>query len=277
MNFSNQKNNAREAVNVNTRGINFMNSEGFMPSTLQFGFWNEMISIRMHPALEKSQQTESKKFNYEEVVSTALTLEKATTLLNKIENDILPKYSEGKDKFNGVPVGGNSLIGVGIKALDDENSVAYLAIFKELDEGTKKPEVAMYYEFKSGYTVDDYDPETGKFDVTQNIPGELMLFAHSLRAAIAALTNANAHATRAVDRWFRDRLMNTLNEVAGKVGVQVNTGKSWGNGGGGNYRSKDVFGSSNSNSNNTSSDLSAGTDASIEKLENINSIEQFMM
>lgn len=50
---NNSNNNARDAVNVNTRGIQLSNSEGFMPSTMVFGFWNSMISIKIHPALER--------------------------------------------------------------------------------------------------------------------------------------------------------------------------------------------------------------------------------
>src|SRR5690606_14946137 len=114
-------------------------------------------------------------FNYEEVVSTAITLEKAAILANKIENDILPEFGS-RSIFRGVPVGGDSLIGVGVQQSEDgEQTRAYLAIFKGLDEETKKPEAAIYYEFKTGMVINDYDPETGKFTIEQNIPGELHL------------------------------------------------------------------------------------------------------
>lgn len=274
MKFNSSNNNSREAVNVNTRGIQFMNSEGFSPSTLLFGYWNDMISIKIHPALEKSQQTESKRFNYEEVVNTAITLEKAATLLAKLENDILPNYGGDQDMFRGVPVGGDSLIGIGLRG--GEGKTSYIAIFKALDEQTKKPEVAMYYEFKSGYTVDDYDPGTGQFNVTQDVPGELMLFTSALKAAIAGLTNANAHATRSVDKWFRDRLMGQLEEIGGKVGVAPKSKGSWN--GSNSYKSKDVFGGSGGSSTGGGSSIPEleNADAQIDKLTNINDISQFM-
>jgi hypothetical protein len=274
MKFNSSNNNSRDAVNVNTRGMQFSNSEGFCPSTLLFGYWNELISIKIHPALEKSQQTDSKRFNYEEVVNTAITLEKASTLLKKIEEDILPHYNEGINTFKGIPVGGDSLIGVGLRS-DENTKTSYLAIFKALDEETKKPEIAIYYEFKSGYVVNDYDPATGKFTVEQNIPSELMLFAAALRAAINGLTHADAHSSRAVDKWFRDRLMKEIEEIGTKLGVAPKTKGNWGNGGG-NYKSKDIFaGGGNSNSSDAG-DLDGG-DASIDKLSNIDDINQFMM
>jgi hypothetical protein len=275
MKFNNSNNNSRDAVNVNTRGPQFMNADGFFPSTMLFGYWNEMISIKMHPALEKSQQTDSKRFNYEEVVSTAITLEKATTLADKIENDVLPAFKEGNEVFRGIPVGGDSLIGVGTKNHNDK-MVSFVAIFKALDETTKKPEVAIYYEFKAGYTVDDYNPESGQFNVTQNVPGELTLFLHALRSAVNGLVNANAHATRAVDKWFRDRITNTLDEIGSKVGVEARSKGNFG-GGGGNYKSRDIFGGGGNSApkNNAAADLDGG-DASFSKLSNINEIDQFM-
>lgn len=272
MNFNTQSNN-REPVNVNTRGIQFMNVNGFVPSTLALGFWNDMVSIKIHPALEKSQQTDSKKFNYEEVVSTALTLEKATVLLSKIQEDVLPAFFDNKDIFRGVPVGGDSLIGAGIKATE-EKAIPYLAIFKSLNAETKKPESFIYYEFKTSYTVDDYDPEEGTFNVTQNIPSELKLFASTLTAAIDALTNAFAHSNRHVDKFFRDRLVAQLDEVGTKVGVtpRKNTFS-------GNYNRKNIFGNKPTSYNTPAKETPEevpDVEASSEKIKNIESINQFM-
>lgn len=272
MRLNNSNNNSRDEVNVNTRGMQFMNSDGFYPSTMLFGFWNEMISIKIHPALDKEHQTDSRKFNYEEVVSTAITLEKAALLADKIENELLPNFGT-KSLFRGVPVGGDSLIGVGIRHEEGSPDIAYLAIFKALDEETKKPEVSIYYEFKTGMTINDYNPNTGEFTVEQNIPSELNVFLAGLRASVSALTHAEAHSSRAVDKWFRDRLMNNIQEIAQKLGVS--TQGSWS--GNKNYsnKSKDIF---NNNSSNDSipSDLD-DEESSISKLSNIDDISQFMM
>ncbi|NNV04736.1 hypothetical protein, partial [Brevibacillus sp. MCWH] len=154
MKLNNTGNNSKDVVNVNTRGIQFMNSEGNFPSTLQIGYWNDMISLKINPALDKSQQTETKKFDYEKLISTAITLEKATILAEAVEKYVLPSFDEKKEIFKGVPVGGDSLVGVGIKVINGE-PVSYFGIFKSLDEKTKKPESFMIYEFKAGYSVDN--------------------------------------------------------------------------------------------------------------------------
>lgn len=272
MNFSNTKSNQRDAVNTNTRGTQFMNREGFQPSTLLFGYWNELISLKMHPALEQSAQTDGKVFNYEVVVNTAITLEKAAVLVDRIEKDIIPAYQEGKETFRGVPVGGDSLIGVGVKKVNDDYA-AYFGIFKSLDETTKKPETAIFYEFKTTYTVDNYNHETGDFSVTQGIPSELMVFLGLLKAAQVGLSNATAHATRNVDRYFRDKLTNQLEEIGGKLGIAPKQ-KSWGGNSYGN-RNKDVF-SSKAAAGGNSSDMGGGSNAEVGSLKNLDDIEDFM-
>jgi len=272
MNFNNSGNNSRDTVNVNTRGVQLMNRDGFCPSTLIVGYWNDMLSIKIHPALEKEKQTESKVFDYDKVISTAITLEKVTVLIEKIEKDILPELSKDTPRsiFRGVPIGGDSLIGIGIRANENEptNFVTYLGIFKSLDPSTKRPESAIFYEFRTSYSVDDYDAQTGEFTTTQNIQGELLLFLEILKAARTGMSNAIAHSTRVVDKFYKDRVMNALNEIANKLGI------STGAGGGYYNRSKqDVF---SGGGNKQAKDELPDFDAPMSALNNINDIDSFM-
>lgn len=276
MNFNNSGNNQRDTqTNVNTRGPQFMNREGFVPSTLIVGFWNEMVSLKIHPALPKEKQTDNKVFDYEQVIMTSITLEKISVLIDRIEKDIVPHLENpSKSIFRGVPIGGDSLIGVGVRVEEgDTNTVAkaYLAIFKNLDPSTKKPESGIFYEFKRSYTVDDYDPKTGEFSTTHDIQGELLTFLEILKAARTAMSNATSHSMRTVDKYYKDRILNTLNEVASKLGVST---------GGGNYGSyrnnkQDVFSSGGGNKGASKDDL-PDFDAPIAPLENINDIDSFM-
>lgn len=268
MNFGSNNNNQRDAVNVNTRGLQMANREGFQPSTLVLGFWNDMISIKVHPALEASKQTDSKIFDYEQVFSTAITLEKAGVLIDKIENDLLPAITEKKEVFKGVSVGGDSLIGVGTKVQDD-SVITYFAVFKKLDETTKQPDSSIYYEFKTTYTVDDYNPETGSFTITQGVQSEINLFLSFLKAAQIGLSNTVAHSVRHVDKFFRDRQMNQLDEIGGKLGIET---KGRNNYGGGSFKTKNIW-SSDGNQKSASKDLD---DTQVEKLSNIDSINEFI-
>lgn len=262
-----QQNN-REQNNVNTRGIQFMNKDGFDPSTMIFGYWNELVSIKIHPALEKSKQTESKVFDYEKVVSTALTLEKVTLLLKGIEKKILPAIEKGENETIGVPVGSDSLFVVSTGKKTTGSIRPYIAIYKSLDEKTKKPEMSIAYEFNKSYTVDDYDPDTGEYSTTKDINAEFDLFIELLKASRTALSNAFAHASRNVDRFYKDKVYNTLEEIASKLGVS-----SSGSGKGSYGKRRDIFaddGDVNSSNN------SSGATMNVESLSNIDEIDNFL-
>jgi hypothetical protein len=276
MQFNNNSgNNSRDnQVNVNTRGVAFMNREGFEPSTLQIGYWNDMLSLRIHPALEKSKQTESKVFDYEQNIATALTIEKAAILADKIRTDIFPAIGEGRDAFKGVPVGGDSLAGVGVKTIDGR-IVTYFGIYKSLDPKTKRPSSMIHYEFRTTYTVDNYDPEKGSFEVTQDIQGELLMFYKILNSCEIGLANSVAHSGRVVDKFYRDRLLNTLDEVAQKMGVS--TGNNNSRGGYKNNRADIFSGGANSGGESSASKGDPKEfDAPVGSLANIDDIDAFM-
>lgn len=267
--FNNQQNNSKDALNVNTRGPQFMNKDGFDPSTLLIGFWNDMISIKIHPALEKSKQTESKVFDYEKVVNTALTLEKATILKEQIEKKILPAIENDEDKKVGVPVGGDSLIVVGTGKDMTGKISPYIAIHKSLDAKTRKPEMSIHYEFSRGTAIEDYDAKTGEFTLVKDIHGELNIFLEILKASIAGLSNCQTHSSRYVDKFYRSKLLNDISEIAAKLGISTN---SYGNKGGYYNKNKnDVFAKQNNSSN-----QSLDSEPQLETLNNINDIDGFL-
>lgn len=221
MDFSQNRNN-QQRTSVNTRGLQFSNTASKNPSTLQFGYWDDFISLKMNPPLAENMRSETKFFDYNSVVTTALTAAKAQTIADKIPTVIYPALAEKKSAFVGVPVGGGkSLFGVGVHA-EGDTAFAYAGIYKSLDENTKKPESFITYEFQAAYVVRDFNPETGEFDLETDIPAELTLFHSMLLASIQALSKANAHASRHVDKAWRDR-------VAGGEAPASEGRKGWGN------------------------------------------------
>ena len=246
MEYSNQDSNKREQVNVNTRGVSFMNSEGSLAqSALLVGYWNSTISLKLHPTLPADKQTDFKKFDYDEVINTALTLEKAVAL-DKIVGRAMLALSSTEDFFKGISVGGDGLVGIGVKHVEDDKAVAFLGIYKSLDPGTRIPKVYNLYQFKETMIIDGYSPETGNFNVTSD-QSELELFKKVLEASIAGLSNANQHATRHVDKFFRDKLTNNINAVGNKLGVDM--GANYGGGYNRRTSSSDVWSNSSSKSN----------------------------
>lgn len=264
MNF-NQTNNNKGKSDVNTTAIQFRNREGVYPSALVIGYWSSLISLRIHPPLDKSQQNGENFFNWDKGPNTAITLEKSIVLADLIETVIVPALKEGTTKFRGVQVGDNGLVGVGTELEGGVTPSAYFVIYKKLDDTTKKPSEYLKYYFKTSYVVNDYDPESGSFYVTQNIHSELQTFLKILKVACIGLSNATVHADRHVNKFFRDKFMGRIEEIAIEMGLP--SGKTYTKGG-----NSGVFTSAPK----SDSRVESPYEAPIKTLENIEDIESFM-
>lgn len=220
MNYNKQNKNE---INVNTRGYRFMNRDGFCPSTLVCGYWNEMISLKIHPALPESSQTQSQVYDYNQVLATSLSLEKALILVKKTQELIYPAIQNGQDKSIAVLIGGNNLVQIGYKA---EMKASYIGIHKGLDPESKKPQDSLYYQFldSSEITIEDYDPETGSYSATTPVECELQTFIEILKSSIKALSGAFSHDSRYRDKFYRDKLCNDLSQIGSKLGLDLSSG-----------------------------------------------------
>lgn len=222
MAFNTAQNNGRDNQNnTNTRGPQFSNKNGFDPSTLQLSYWNEMISIRISPALEPSKQTETKVFDYEKTVSTAINIEKATMLISAIKEHIIPAIEAGENKDIAFSINGDSLMAIGTgKRLTGEIR-PFVAIHKSLNPDTKKPEMSIFYEFKQNQYIDNYDEKTGSYNVLNHIHAEFITFYKCITASVLAMSNAFVHSSRMVNKYFNDKLSNNVLAIANKVGADV--------------------------------------------------------
>ena len=263
-NFNNGQNNNKDRNNMNTNSIQFMNKDGFQPSTLVLGFWNEMLSVKIHPALPKEQQTETRVYNYDQNVSTAINVEKLGLLLDRIESELVPAMEDAANKSIGIQVGGNSLLVISTGVAKFNEVRPYIAIHKDLDQDTKKPQVSIYYEFKSQVSIDDYDPETGKYTLSKPSFSEFKVFINSVKEAIKALTNAQAHSTRNVNKYFNEKQTGMFREMASKLGVETQYT-------GGNRRSynnnNNFFDQNNNTNQNTNNEFTSSSTDNIDDLE----------
>lgn len=271
MNFNSGQNNSNKETNVNTNGIVWRNKDGFKSTAIQIGYWNETIALKIHPALDPDKQTEKKWVDWEKFVNTAITLQKMQELHDIIVNDILPGIEKGENVTKGVTIGNDSmvLISTGYKLTNEIRP--YIGILKGINETTKKPEIALNYEFTRSVIVDDYDEATGEFKIKKNVHSQLLLFKNILSAAIGPLTKSTAHSSRVVDKYYRDRVLNTVNATAEKVGAQASTY------GGGYGNKKNIFASAGNQDDSAAPfNGSGGEEIPVENLENINDITNFL-
>lgn len=259
--YSNYNNNSRERDDsTNTRGRQYYNSDGTHKSTLVLGFWNKMVSLKLHPALPTEKITQNEKFDYEQVISTALSNEKALKLSELITEIIIPSIKEGVTVVKGVPIGVDSGIFVGVNE-DDNGHYGFLTIAKNLDSETKLPKEAMTYQFNKNLTIEHYDITNGDFEVGSDNVLEIKEFAIQLMSAVQSLVGAQAHAMRHIDKYYRDRLSEA-------VGVKKGSSAPY-NGGG---STGSVFGSSRSND---TSKSNTSTDIDRSKLDNVEQMSSF--
>ena len=252
MNYNKQNKNE---INVNTRGYRFMNRDGFCPSTLVCGYWNEMISLKIHPALPESSQTQSQVYDYNQVLATSLSLEKALILIKKTQELIYPAIQNNQDKSIAVLIGGNNLVQIGYKA---EMKASYIGIHKGLDPESKKPQDSLYYQFvdSSEITIEDYDPETGNYSATTPVECELQTFIEILKSSVRALSGAFSHD-------IRYKLCNDLSQIGSKLGLDLSSG--------GGYVPKNNISFSKS-----MTDQPSGTQTQINNIADMSDIDKFL-
>jgi hypothetical protein len=242
-----------------------MNSEGFDPSTLLIGYWNSMVSLKIHPALEKDKQTETKKFNYEKLVSTSISLQKAITLIEKIEKELLPAIESEENKNIGIPVGSDGILVIGTGKKITGSIRPYIAIHKSLNEKTKKPEMSISYEFNRNISIDDYDAEDGTFTKSKEMHSELLLFLEILKSSVKSLSGSIAHSMRVTEKFYKDRVINNLENISEKLGVATN--KTF-------NKKNNIFNNGSDNNSNISFPNDETVD--VEPLNNIEQIDSFL-
>jgi hypothetical protein len=219
--LNNGQNNSKETMSINTKSIQLMNRDGFMPSTLVLGYWNDLLSIKIHPPLEKSKQTDTRYYNYEEKINTALTVDKAQVLVTQIERLLMPAIRNDEEKNVAVIVSKDSLVLIGTGKKLTGSIKPYIALFKGLDPATKRTDNYLCYEFKSTKFVLDYDYETGECETTDDNISEFLLFYTLLKSYVSAQSNSIVQTIRYVDRFYNDKLVNNIHSIMSKLGIQI--------------------------------------------------------
>jgi hypothetical protein len=208
---------------INTRGITMYNKEGFDPSCMEIGYWNSnFVTLTISPALPADKQSKSKVYDYDAKVKATFSPQVAEMIAFSMEK-LIPEIEAGNARSIGIQFGasGDNMIVVGT-GVDKTNSVRpYIAICKGIDASTRRPELAIFYEFNKGTIIDNYNAETGKYEGVSNIHSEYNMFINILRDVAKALSNADVHAFRCVQRAYNTKLMDSVVAIGNKVGADI--------------------------------------------------------
>lgn len=223
--FNNQQPNQGDNSNrnsINTRGIRLYNINGFYPSAMNLDFWNDVfLSISIYPAKAKELQTEKDRYDYDNRIAAAVTVQKGIELLDNMPR-IIEAFKEDKDANCYVDIANTNLFGYGTMKVSDRR-IFFVGIHRDLDDN-RIPRQSAYFEFTFGQSVNNYDPKTGNYELGKHELGEFAQFKRYLETAVNAATHAVAHSIRAVNDFYWRRMEAKLDGVVKATNAVVEGG-----------------------------------------------------
>jgi len=244
-----RQNNNNQEQSTNTRGPQMYNRDKERGSTLICGFWNTMQTIKICPILPQDKRSESKMYNYETFLTSALVPEKAYALMTGIKKHVLPALESGElesIRNVGVPVG------EGFIQISNGHSLGYplglyITIFSKIDAENGRAEQWLSFEFTQSPYFLNYNHEDG--DISKE--AEYMdfgIFMNYLAEGIKASSRAVAHSVRDQYKYVDNGRRNEIKQIMDKLGIESNNGynNNRGNSGG---QSNGFFGGGKINKN----------------------------
>ena len=214
------KGNNQKSDSVNTRGIQMKNRFGIDSSTLVVQYWDDKLNIMLHPQLKNP--TEKQVYDYEQRIMVTLRVDKAQALLKAMDVVIDKAIAEDKEASVGITLGStsgtNMLVLSTVKREGALDVVAYVC--REINPTTKLPGQKFSYTFiKDEEVIEGYNPDTGSIEDIKVIHSEYEVFKEVIREYIRIMMQADVHANRYNDRFYRNSLIDKVTKIGDKVGA----------------------------------------------------------
>lgn len=245
MAFNSNQSNEKVNKSVSTRAGHFTNPRQESPCALDITYYDDMVRIQFAPELPANRQTETRRYDYENTVMTALTRAKCNELYNAYNTVIRPAIQNCEDETVSVTLANVNLliIGTGVK---DGVVHPYICFCKELSPDTliAQENNRLKYEFNTGEYILGYNPQTGEYKQRVITCNEIDLFFHDLENVRDASSNAYVHTERTVNRYTKDSMDSKLNRIGEKLGLDLTSKPKFTKGSGGRGSIFDNTGSS---------------------------------
>lgn len=205
----------QKSNNVSTKGLQFYNSVSTEDkSTMILGYWNDMVSIKIHPMLEGNVRQQGKpNYDYNGGLSTVLgfkSVEKILEGIKLIENGDIPCVSE---------IGSlNTVIKIGNGTEYGEDFGWYVAIL-EVDENYVSTNGYFYifnHDSKGDVLLGDYDEQTGNFEKIV-INTEFKVFKKFLESSMHVFTKSIAHSSLHRIKYIFDEIATAIAVTKGMI------------------------------------------------------------
>ena len=270
MAFQNQQNKQNDSVN--TRGFQFFNRDGVFASTLILGLWNQLVTLKIHPAKEKSKQTESSVYDYDKSINLVIPPDKASLISKVMYDKIIPAVNKGEECTISVAVTGSSVLTMSTGVKKFGKVAPYIKICRGVQPQSLIAEETMGYAFTFGLIIPDYDGEGNQKVTPIQVYGEMYYFADLMKELSTAIVGGADHARRYINRKFNTERYNLFKAIAANINAPFYEGSK---SSGGRGSSTNVWGTGASASTSQSSyEPQPGTEPSA--VESISSLDDFM-
>ena len=140
--------------NVYGNGINLYGNE----STMQFGYYNGAVSVRINPIKPEGERTAKSMYNYDVHTSIIVSKDDALYIGWMLENVFLPKLNAGEKFYQAIRIGRANMISFDT---GDETSdgMPIVTIYRDLDPGTLRAKESRRFVFRPVTTLSKYDPD----------------------------------------------------------------------------------------------------------------------
>lgn len=213
---NNYDNNKEKQYNSPTLYSNYKlsNTEGVDPSAINYTFWNGLLKISIAPM--KSNTNGEVQFDHENNIEIYLTHIKA-----KLFAEEIALFKQNPVAYNNVGV--NTAKGlISISNGKEFGITTPVLVIRKIDT-QGKIESSFAYQFKADYhfSVRNYDQDTGAFDKIYNNNIELDMLEAILLDYYRSMNGAMAYSVMEYGRFKDNKMTNTLNSMAEKLGVET--------------------------------------------------------
>lgn len=217
------QNNTDSRTQVQTRGFRTSNGAAIVATAFAWDFQDDMLKLTTTPELPSGEQTEKRRYDYQNSWVTCVTRPKCLDLWDEFNKLIIPAMEKKEEKNISVPVGGVNQFGIGVRPNDKGEMEGYVKLIKNIDPQSLQTTETIEYVFRKGEVIEDYDPSTGKFGGRIITDNEFLLFINDLKCFVDASSKAWNHANRVVDKTYKDMIATDIRSIGNKVGAEMST------------------------------------------------------
>lgn len=197
---------------VTTYSIDLYNAS----TRLSISLYNKNLQLGIINAVKD----ESGRLRYptNNAISALITPERAMILSDIIANELTPAMKEGKTFQKSIIL--NQKMSTILTIENDDTGNISIYIYTDIGE-SRIPQKIARYTFSVTQCMSKYDPKTGEYEQGESSPTQFYLFARCIEDFTYNVSCTAAHFNRVATNYNNKKLMNTLYEIASKLGISV--------------------------------------------------------